>query len=156
MSAAATSRQHELQHQRMIQACQQQMQMMIARQQQLRRTDTSTPLLSQMNPMSGIVRSPYDGISIAHRTGLWIIGPKPPWFVPYEVAYIAGPISTVQSIVSSARSPACLHHGLALALEAGNIEVPSYLLSKGAPMAVRLHSVSSKHIQSSRPPSSSS
>lgn len=61
----------------------------------------------------------------------------------FEHACQHGPLSTVQSIISteSRRSaptptptPKFLHHGLVIALRTGNIDIASYLLSSGAPI----------------------
>jgi ankyrin repeat protein len=67
-----------------------------------------------------------------------ISGFKHPAFTPstpFELACCDGPLSAVQSILSSfPYTPSFLHHGLTLALSSGNLEVASCLLSKGAPI----------------------
>ncbi|KAL2820580.1 ankyrin repeat-containing domain protein [Aspergillus cavernicola] len=65
------------------------------------------------------------------------IGPPPSYFDAFESGCRKGPIATVQSIINSEActpTPAFLHHGLCLALRAGNVEVARYLLAKGAPV----------------------
>jgi hypothetical protein len=80
----------------------------------------------------------YSDLPVTEPDDLGFIGQKPAYFVSYESACQHGPLSTVQSIISEkARTPAFLHHGLILALSAGNVEVTRCLLSAGAPIVRR-------------------
>ncbi len=59
-------------------------------------------------------------------------------YIPtFKAACQHGPLSTVQSMVSSQTPPrtrSFLHHGLVVALRAGSIDIARYLLSAGAPI----------------------
>jgi len=129
-----------LQTQRMEQARAQQMVNMIARQQQIsqvadpQNTNTNgTTMPQEMNHMSGLVRSSYDGIPITRPTDIGFVGSKPQWMIAYETACSQGTFDTVQSVISPENiSPALLHHGLTLALRAGNVAVAWSLLVSGA------------------------
>lgn len=55
--------------------------------------------------------------------------------LPFESACRVGPVSTVQSIVSSRTcTPFFLYQGLEIALRAANVDIVSHLLSRGAPI----------------------
>ncbi|KAL4780642.1 hypothetical protein BJX76DRAFT_350835 [Aspergillus varians] len=65
------------------------------------------------------------------------LGPPPPYYNAFEFACRKGPLATVQSIISSeacTTTPAFLHHGLCLALKAGNVVIAGYFLAAGAPI----------------------
>lgn len=127
-----------LRAQRMEQARAQQMMNMIARQQQLDQANTQISDINgsspqEMNRMSGMVYSSYDGIPITKPTDIGFMGSNPQWMVTYETACSQGTFSTAQSVVPPEYiSPALLHHGLTLALRAGNAAVAWDLLSHGA------------------------
>lgn len=127
-------------------ARQKQMQAIIARQQQAAgnahapNPANNYPQLApaEMNRLSGFVRSPYEGPPTEQTTDAGFPEETPEYVVAFENACQRGPISTIQSIISAeARSPAFLHHGLNVALGAGNTEVVRYLLSAGAPIVRR-------------------
>ena len=61
----------------------------------------------------------------------------PEFLDTYQDACAEGPVSAVESILaghSATCTPAMLHHGLTIALAAGNIQTSSLLLSAGAPI----------------------
>ncbi|TVY26841.1 hypothetical protein LHYA1_G004430 [Lachnellula hyalina] len=139
------SRQQQVRQQEMMKAHRKQRQMMAwATHQQQQAINMGSSLSSTM-PSSKMAQA-YDDLPIME--------PNDIIFVPdsaasqasreaFESACQHGPLSTVQSIVSteSHRSapiktptPSFLHHGLIIALTAGNIEVARYLLSAGAPI----------------------
>ncbi|KAL3478589.1 ankyrin repeat-containing domain protein [Aspergillus californicus] len=64
------------------------------------------------------------------------LGPSPPHFDVFASGCREGSLAIVQSIVTAActPTPAFLHHGLCLALRAGNTEVARYLLDNDAPI----------------------
>lgn len=122
-----------LQAQIIEQARAQQMMNMIASQRRLSQANTNGPSAQEMNRMSGMVCSPYDGIPITKPTDIGFIGSNPPWMVAYETACSQGTFFTAQSVVPpESISPALLHHGLTLALRAGNAAVAWDLLRHGA------------------------
>ncbi|KAJ5578362.1 uncharacterized protein N7459_007326 [Penicillium hispanicum] len=130
----------------MLHARQKQFERMVARQQQAGRNAEAQkngsgdyiPLPAEMAVASGFVRSSYDGLAITHPTDLSFIGEKPNHVVNFEAACKQNNSPAVQSIVSlETCTPAFLHHGLTIALGAGNIEVARYLLSAGAPIVGR-------------------
>ncbi|KAJ6132370.1 hypothetical protein N7471_007585 [Penicillium samsonianum] len=126
----------------MLNARRQQMQLMAAKQQPVTSSNSDTPLRQQMQPQSGTMGSKYDDLPIIEPADVIFIGenPKsvglvPAFFAPFESACQHGPLSIIQSIVSSNNlTPAFIHHGLTLALRSGNIEVARYLLDSGAPI----------------------
>ena len=133
-------RQQQRKQQLMLYARRHQLQMMAARQQPS--TNSGTSSRQQMQPQSGIMGSKYDDLPIREPTDVIFIsgdpdsiGLLPTFFGPFESACQHGPLSIVQSIVSSNNlTPAFLHHGLTRALRSGNIEVSHYLLDRGAPI----------------------
>ena len=102
----------------------------------------SQPSLQQtMQPqLRRVGGSRYDDLPIDPR-GYGAIDREQVYIPTFESACQHGPLSTVQSIVSETplqpRTRSFLHRGLAVALEAGNIDIARYLLSVGAPI-VRL------------------
>ena len=130
--------------QQMMNARQQQMQMIVKQQQQQAKgrnsgagnaPSTSQLPLQAIQPQSTAMGSAYDDLPIMEPNDVSFINPKQGDFNSFESACRHGPVSTVKSIVSSeTRTPAFLHHGLALALSAGNIEIARHLLSIGAPI----------------------
>ncbi|TVY42841.1 hypothetical protein LSUB1_G003746, partial [Lachnellula subtilissima] len=137
------SRQQQARQQKMMNAHKKQMQMMAwAKQQQ------------SIQPQAKNMGSSFSSTMGRAYDDLPIMEPNDIIFVPdsaasqasresFESACQHGPLSTVQSIVSteSHRSapiktptPSFLHHGLIIALTAGNIDVAHYLLSAGAPI----------------------
>ncbi|KAM3068010.1 hypothetical protein ACMFMF_009377 [Clarireedia jacksonii] len=147
------SRQQHLQQQAMINARRQQMQIMAAQQQRQQQQQNMSqtndkhenlPLNHQLQPtmmmqsQSEDFNIVYGEIPILDPTDLGFIDEKPTSFTSFESACRHGPITAARSIVSSENyTPMILHHGLILALSAGNIQVAQYLLSSGAPI-VRL------------------
>ncbi|KAL4760646.1 ankyrin repeat domain-containing protein [Aspergillus foveolatus] len=89
----------------------------------------------------------YEDIPLIDPTDLAFItekpqflGPPPVYYNAFESACRKGPLATVQSTLSSEActpTPAFLHHGLCLALKAGNPDVARYLLASGAPIIRR-------------------
>ncbi|KAL3431209.1 ankyrin repeat-containing domain protein [Aspergillus tetrazonus] len=89
----------------------------------------------------------YEDIPLIDPTDLAFItekpqflGPPPVYYDAFESACRKGPLATVQSTLSSEActpTPAFLHHGLCLALKAGNPDVARYLLASGAPIIRR-------------------
>ncbi|KAL4919541.1 hypothetical protein BDW62DRAFT_41209 [Aspergillus aurantiobrunneus] len=77
---------------------------------------------------------PSDLTFITEQPGF--LGPPPPYYNAFESACRQGPLAIVHSTVSDAcmPTPAFLHHGLCLALKAGNVETARYLLASGAPI----------------------
>lgn len=127
-------------------ARQKQMQAMIARQQQAagnahapNPATNHQPLVpADSSRLSGFVRSPYDGHPMEQPADASFVGETPEYVVSFENACQRGPTSAIQSIITAeARSPAFLHHGLNVALSAGNTEAVRYLLSAGAPIVRR-------------------
>ncbi|KAL4990901.1 ankyrin repeat-containing domain protein [Aspergillus falconensis] len=86
----------------------------------------------------------YEDIPLIDPTDLAFItekpqflGPPPAYYNIFESACRKGPVATVESTLSSEAckpTPAFLHHGLCLALKAGNLDVARYLLTSGAPI----------------------
>lgn len=67
-------------------------------------------------------------VPLIYPQDLDIVGEKPTFLEAFELACCQGPVSTVQStITSSPRTPAFLHQGLVLALKAGNIDIATLL-----------------------------
>ncbi|RDW78657.1 ankyrin repeat domain-containing protein [Aspergillus mulundensis] len=65
------------------------------------------------------------------------LGPRPAYYNDFETACRVGLAATVQATISTetcTSTPAFLHHGLCLAVKAGNVEVARYLLASGAPI----------------------
>lgn len=65
------------------------------------------------------------------------LGPPPEYYIGFESACRQGSLATAQSIIASevlTTTPAFLHHGLCLALKAGNVEAARYFLATGAPI----------------------
>ncbi|PQE08328.1 Ankyrin repeat-containing domain protein [Rutstroemia sp. NJR-2017a WRK4] len=143
--------QQRLQHQQqaMMNARRRQMEMMAAQQQREQQqqsmnqinSDRASPSQYQlqptmtMQPQSMNLTSAYDDIPILEPTDLGFIGEKPTSFSSFESACQHGPLTEAQFIVSSENyTPSFLHHGLVVALSAGNVQVAEYLLSAGAPI----------------------
>ncbi|PQE14027.1 Ankyrin repeat-containing domain protein [Rutstroemia sp. NJR-2017a BBW] len=133
----------------MMNARRRQMEMMAAQQQREQQqqsmnqinSDRASPSQYQlqptmtMQPQSMNLTSAYDDIPVLDPTDLGFIGEKPTSFSSFESACQHGPLTEAQSIVSSENyTPSFLHHGLVLALSAGNVQVAEYLLSAGAPI----------------------
>lgn len=78
----------------------------------------------------------YDDLPIRDPNDVDFRNGNPPHIAPsFGAACHHGPLSTVELLVTSEpRTPAFLHHGLTLALKAGNVPVARYLLSAGAPI----------------------
>ncbi|CEL08983.1 hypothetical protein ASPCAL12127 [Aspergillus calidoustus] len=99
------------------------------------------PLVSQMG-----AGGRYEDLPLANPSDLSFIQ-DPPSFIEvpsclgeFESSCRWGTPLTVERIVSSKSptpTPAFLHHGLCLALKAGNVEVARYLLATGAPIVRR-------------------
>ncbi|KAJ5161689.1 hypothetical protein N7492_007081 [Penicillium capsulatum] len=126
-------------------ARQKQMHAMMARQQQAAGNAPASysgpnhqpQVPAEMN-QPGLVNSPYRGLPIEQPGDVGFTAETPEYVVSFENACQRGPISTIQSIVSAeARSPAFLHHGLNVALSAGNTDAVRYLLAAGAPIVRR-------------------
>ena len=136
------SSQQQRQQQLMLNAYGRRMQMMAAKRQPNISNNSGTPLRQQMQPQSGTMGSKYDDLPRLEPADYMFIGENPEsiglvpaFFRPFESACQRGPLSVVQSIVSSKNlTPAFLHHGLTRALRSGNIEVARYLLASGAPI----------------------
>ncbi|EKV12399.1 hypothetical protein PDIG_32780 [Penicillium digitatum PHI26] len=134
--------QQQRQQQLMLDARRRQMQMMAAKPQPNAGSNSVSTLQQQMQPQSGTMGSKYDDLPRLEPADFVFISdnPKPvglvpAFFGPFESACQHGPLSIVQSIVSSNNlTPAFLHHGLTRALRSGNIEVARYLLASGAPI----------------------
>ncbi|KAJ4181224.1 hypothetical protein NW755_011267 [Fusarium falciforme] len=131
--------------QRLIQQAQQrQLQLMAARQQQQRQATNQTG--QQMGMTMGSSNAPtglsmataHDDIPITSPSDFDLFNGRTtshPDFVSFQAACRDGPLSAVESIVTSEpRSPAFLHQGLVIALGAGNIDAAHYLLGYGAPI----------------------
>jgi hypothetical protein len=156
------SQQQRLQQQIMVNARRQQMEMMAAQQQRQQQQQNMSQMgdnngafsshhhlqpTMAMQPQSGNL-SASDEIPILDPTDLGFIGDKPTSFTSFESACRHGPLTIAQSIVSSEKyTPSFLHHGLILALSAGNTRVAQYLLSAGAPIIRQ----TPKHILSAPP-----
>ncbi|KAJ5317602.1 hypothetical protein N7508_002110 [Penicillium antarcticum] len=131
--------QQQMQQQNMIMARQRQMQMMVMQQ---RAANSNTAPRQQMQAQSQTMGSTYDDLPINSPSDIeftsghpTFFGQPPAFFGPFASACRRGPLSIVQSTISEEQlTPAFLHHGLTLALSAGNIKVASYLLSNGAPI----------------------
>ena len=138
------SRQQRLQQQIAMNARQQQMQMMAMQQQRQamshssgigNASSTSQPARQPMQPQSTTMGSTYDDLPIMEPNDFSFISQMQSGSSPSESICSHGPLSIVQSIISSKpRTPSFLHHGLTQALSAGNIEISQYLLSAGAPI----------------------
>lgn len=86
----------------------------------------------------------YDDIPLTDPNDLTFItenprflGPPPEYYSGFESACRRGSLVTAESIIASeiiTATPAFLHHGLCLALKAGNVEVARYFLATGAPI----------------------
>ncbi|KAK0506997.1 hypothetical protein JMJ35_010697 [Cladonia borealis] len=99
----------------------------------------SQPSLQQtMQSQPGVMGSTYDDLPLDPRE-YDAIDREDPFLPSFEHACQHGPVSTVQSLVSSQTPPqprtrSFLHHGLIVALHVGNIDIARYLLSVGAPI----------------------
>jgi ankyrin repeat protein len=115
------------------------MQMIAAKQ---RASASSSSAGQQMQARSGTMGSKYDDLPILEPADITFIsenpksvGEVPAFFGSFESACLRGPLSVIQSIVSTETlTPAFLHHGLTRALRSGNIEIARYLLDSGAPI----------------------
>ncbi len=86
----------------------------------------------------------YDDIPLTASNDLNFItenprfpGPPPAYYSGFESAWRQGSLATAQSVIASeviTTTPAFLHHGLCLALKAGNVGVARYFLATGAPI----------------------
>ena len=91
-----------------------------------------------MQPQPGVMGSTYDDLPLDPCENDAI--DREEAFIPsFEHACQHGPLSTVQSLVSSQTPPpprtrSFLHHGLIVALHFGNVDIARYLLSVGAPI----------------------
>ncbi|KAI8716379.1 hypothetical protein NCS52_00931400 [Fusarium sp. LHS14.1] len=126
--------------QRLIQQAQQrQLQAMAARQQQQGQQMGQTMAIGSSNPSAGLsMATAHDDIPITSPSDLDLFNGRTtshPDFVSFQGACRDGPLSAVESIVTSEpRSPAFLHQGLVIALGAGNIDTARYLLGYGSPI----------------------
>ncbi|RSL77705.1 hypothetical protein CEP51_008842 [Fusarium floridanum] len=131
--------------QRLIQQAQQrQFQLMAARQQQQQQQGNQTgqqmgmAMGSSNTPIGLAMATPHDDIPITNPSDLDLFNGRAnshPDFASFQAACRDGPLSAVESIVTSEpRSPAFLHQGLVIALGAGNIDAARYLLRSGAPI----------------------
>ncbi|KAJ5463107.1 hypothetical protein N7475_008051 [Penicillium sp. IBT 31633x] len=134
--------QQQLQEQIMLVARQRQMQMMAAKQQPSTSMNSDAPPPQQMQPQSGTMGSKYDDLPILEPADISFfnenpnpVGQVPGVFSSFESACRRGPLSIIQSMVSTSNpTPAFLHHGFTCALRSGNIEIARYLLSSEAPI----------------------
>ncbi|KAM0437814.1 hypothetical protein ACHAPT_002179 [Fusarium lateritium] len=136
--------QEHLARQRLIQQAQQrQMQLMAARQQLQQQQGHANQTGQQMGMAMGStiglpMATAYDDIPITEPSDLHLFNGRAtlhPDFASFQAACQDGPLSTVESIVTSERrTPAFLHQGLTTALGAGNIDAARYLLGNGAPI----------------------
>lgn len=125
----------------MLVARRRQMQMMAARQQPSTGKNSDAPS-QQMQPQSGTMGSKYDDLPILEPADISflnenpnLVGQVPAVVSSFESTCRRGPLSIIQSMVSSNKpTPAFLHHGLTCALRSGNTEIACYLLSSGAPI----------------------
>ncbi|KAH8645454.1 ankyrin repeat-containing domain protein [Xylariales sp. PMI_506] len=126
----------QLQQQAIMAARQRQLQAMTATRLTAASGSSSHGSHMQPQPQPLAMGSTYDDLPIREAGDLDFRGPNPTDAPPaFENACQHGPLSTVESLVTSeARTPAFLHHGLTLALRAGNVSVARYLLSAGAPI----------------------
>ncbi|RSL70909.1 hypothetical protein CEP53_001766 [Fusarium sp. AF-6] len=127
--------------QRLIQQAQQrQLQLMAARQQQQSQgmNQVGMTMGSSNTPTGLAMATPHDDIPITTPSDLDLFNGRTkshPDFASFQAACRDGPLSAVESIVTSEhRSPAFLHQGLVIALGAGNIDAARYLLGYGAPI----------------------
>ncbi|KAJ4309945.1 hypothetical protein N0V84_011237 [Fusarium piperis] len=132
--------------QRLIQQAQQrQLQLMAARQQQqqgqgINQTGQQMGMaMGSSNTPTGLsMATPHDDIPITTPSDLDLFTGRAtlhPDFISFQAACQNGPLSSVESIITSEpRSPAFLHQGLVIALGAGNIDAAHYLLGNGAPV----------------------
>ena len=99
-------------------------------------SNTSPPSMQTMQPQSTIMGSIYDDL-IVDSADYDTIDQEDADRSAFEVACQFGPFSTVQAIIASGQSPRTrhfLHHGLVVALRAGNVDISNFLLSAGAPI----------------------
>lgn len=91
-----------------------------------------------MGTVGSSMAAAYDDIPITGPNDLDLfIGqpPSQPDFASFQAACRRGQLSTIESIVASEpRTPAFLHQGLVLALDAGSVGAARYLLEAGAPI----------------------
>ncbi|KAJ5389127.1 uncharacterized protein N7496_000195 [Penicillium cataractarum] len=130
--------QEQLRQQLVMKARQQQMQIM-ARQQQAAsaagRQNVGSQPSQSIPPRSMAMGSHFDDLPILKADDLDHKQPQPSSFSSLDSACKYGPVSTIAEIITSeSRTPAFLHRGLLVALQAGNIDATGYLLSSGAPI----------------------
>ena len=115
-------------------------------QQQLRSSAQNTsgdsnstppqPSPKTMQPQSRAMGSAYDDLPI-DPGDYDTVDREDGYLSKFEFACQQGPLSTVQSMISSQTPPPTsfyLHYGLVVAIFAGNIDIARYLLSLGAPI----------------------
>jgi hypothetical protein len=125
--------QEQLRYQIAMQARQQQMQMMAARQQAT--AQQHTPQGQRMQPQARVMATQYDDLPITHPSDLGFIDDKPSHVSSFEAACRSGSVSVIDSIIAKETlSPVTLHRGLSLAIRHGQVEAAGYLLEKGAPI----------------------
>lgn len=132
--------QEEARQRLIAQARQMQIRMMFQRQQAISAAagqQRPTQNQMQMQLQSRTMGSAYDDIPIQHPDDFDFTSQQPPTQLStFHVACRDGPLSTIQSIISTKpQTPASLHLGLVLALGKGTIDSARFLLNNGAPIA---------------------
>lgn len=98
--------------------------------------NTMSQSSQSIQPRSMTMGSAYDDIPILEAQDLDHISQNPSSGSTFDSACKDGPVSAIAEMVTAQpRTPAFLHRGLLVALQAGNIETVRYLLERGAPIA---------------------
>lgn len=129
----------QLRHELVMKARQRQMGI-IAMQQQAAAATSHQNTMSQssqsIQPRSMAMGYTYDDIPILEAEDLDHIQQNLSSGSTFDSACKDGPVSAIEEIViAQPRTPAFLHRGLLIALQAGNIETARYLFEHGAPIA---------------------
>lgn len=129
----------QLRHELVMKARQRQMGI-IAMQQQAAAATSHQNTMSQSSqssqPRSMAMGYTYDDIPILEAQDLDHIQQNLSSGSTFDSACKDGPVSLIEEIViAQPRTPAFLHRGLLIALQAGNIETARYLFEHGAPIA---------------------
>lgn len=136
------SSQMQLQWQIIQNGRQRQMDITVARQQFNGGSGSNSSSQHQMQSQSGAMGSKYEDLPILEPADISFLSGYPPsvgdapmFFAAFEAACWHGPLSIIQSIVSTNNlTPAFLHHGLTCALRSGHVEISRCLLTGGAPI----------------------